>query len=312
VCSNLAYKGKYSWQLRLLLRLENDEVGYRSAHGKFIWDKYSTYVENTGEENPLIGRDSLGIRKLALNVKNHLEEILGPYCCLDVDDGSASIYYTPDESGDFAFYTNPNSNWSVDSDDEDYAQSIVSGFCMKNLRTDNGEIKADFYVNEIIIPNSMILTKGKWYFYGNLTIPSGKTLTILPGTTLQFRKGKSLVVSGSLNAIGTSNNKITLDFVNKGGGNGIKFNYGSTGTLNYCNINNAYYGVYISSNNATLSIQFCNISDNNYGIYYSLDAYIDNTISNNTIENNTHDGIYMDCAGQPESISNNTIRYNGR
>jgi M6 family metalloprotease-like protein len=121
------------------------KLDIESAHGKFIWNEFPNYVENTEVQNPLIGRDSLEIRKIAL-VGGKWKEIQGPY--FEPDDGSASIFYTPDEAGDFAFYSNPNSNYYVNSSGEAYAQNIVSGFSMKNLRTDNNQVKADFYIND--------------------------------------------------------------------------------------------------------------------------------------------------------------------
>ena len=155
-------------------------------------------------QNPLIGRDSLEIRKVIDG-----EEIQGPY--FNRDDGSASIFYTPDEAGDFAFYSNPNSNYYVNSSGEGHAQNIASGFSMKNLRTENNQVKADFYVNDLTITGSKTLTVGKWYFHNSLNVVG--TLTILPGTEIQFRNGASLIVNGTLQAQGTHQQQITFDFV---------------------------------------------------------------------------------------------------
>lgn len=170
------------------------QLDIESAHGKFNWIEYPLYVENTWVENPLIGQDSLEIRKIVDNI-----EIQGPY--YQKDHGSASIFYTPDEAGDFAFYSNPNSNYYINSSSEGYAQNIVSGFSMKNLRTDNNQVKADFYVNDLTITGSKTLTVGKWYFHNSLTVAG--TLTILPGTEIQFRNGASLFVNGTLQAQGS-------------------------------------------------------------------------------------------------------------
>ncbi|MGK9370023.1 C25 family cysteine peptidase, partial [Melioribacter sp. Ez-97] len=45
---------------------------------------------------------------------------------------------------------------------------------------------------------------------GDLTVDSGATLTIEPGSTIYIANGKSLIINGTLNAQGTSANKITF------------------------------------------------------------------------------------------------------
>lgn len=240
--------GGYSDWRKLPLDIE-------SAHGKFIWNEYPNYVENTGVQNPLIGRDSLEIRKVIDG-----EEIQGPY--FNRDDGSASIFYTPDEAGDFAFYSNPNSNYYVNSSGEGYAQNIVSGFSMKNLRTENNQVKADFYINDLMITGSKTLTVGKWYFHNSLNVAG--TLTILPGTEIQFRNGASLIVNGTLQAQGTYQQQITFDFVNNQS-NGISVRNGGIVNLDYCKIKNASTGIstFHSSNKITVNHStFENITGN--------------------------------------------------
>lgn len=225
-----------------------------SAHGKFIWNEYPNYVQNTGEQNPLIGRDSLEIRKVIDG-----EEIQGPY--FNRDDGSASIFYAPDEAGDFAFYSNPNSNYYINSS-ENYAQNIVNGFSMKNLRTENNQVKADFYVNDFTITGSKTLTVGRWYFHNDLTVVG--TLTLQPGTEIRFKNGASLVVNGTLLAQGSYQQQITLDFVNNQN-NGISVRNGGTINLDYCQIKNASTGIstFHSGNKITVNHStFENITGN--------------------------------------------------
>ncbi|MEJ2616628.1 MAG: FlgD immunoglobulin-like domain containing protein, partial [Ignavibacteriaceae bacterium] len=144
------------------------------------------------------------------------------------------------------------------------------------------------------------------------------TLNVSPGASIKFYNNSSLVIySGSnFNATGTANNMITFDFISKSN-NGIKFQVEAGGTLEYCNIKNAYYGVYCTStgnpnvgHNAP-SIQYCNINHNNYGIYYYYSGIPTHSPTHNTIQYNTYDGIYLYITS-PQSISWNTIRNNGR
>ncbi|MEW6508300.1 MAG: S8 family serine peptidase [Bacteroidota bacterium] len=43
-----------------------------------------------------------------------------------------------------------------------------------------------------------------------LTVPSGETWNFQPGVTVKFANGASLIVNGTLNAVGSSTNKITF------------------------------------------------------------------------------------------------------
>lgn len=143
---------------------------------------------------------------------------------------------------------------------------------------------------------------------GNLTVAAGVTLTIEPGTTIEFLDGASLKVSGTLSAVGTSNNRIT--FTNSSGTwGGIKFYSGSSGNVKYADISEATYGIYINS--ATPNIQNCNLNDNLYGIYatgsYST-SWSTDAIKSNIIENNTGYGIYL--YNSSPTLYGNTVENN--
>jgi hypothetical protein len=103
---------------------------------------------------------------------------------------------------------------------------------------------------------------------GNVTIPSGITLTILPGTQINIPAGKMITVQGTLIAEGTSSEPITF---NKSGSTkwwGIRFEDSSDDEnciLQYCTIQNASYGAYCY--NASPAIKNCNINHNTTGIY---------------------------------------------
>jgi hypothetical protein len=65
-----------------------------------------------------------------------------------------------------------------------------------------------------------------------LTVPSGETWNFQPGVTVKFANGASLIVNGTLNAVGNSTNKITFTRSGSSGTwGGIKFNSGSSGSV---------------------------------------------------------------------------------
>jgi len=164
------------------------------------------------------------------------------------------------------------------------------------------------------------------YLAGNLNITNdiitenGKSLTIIPGTNLNFTNGASLTIGnyGTLTANGTAAAPITFDFVspNSTTQNGIKFTTNiSMGTINYCQIRNAYRGIYengvnIGIYNTAISgctdgiylyssnptIQDCNIHNNSTGINLLHSSPV---IKENYIQNN-FTGIYCSSTSNPK------------
>lgn len=110
---------------------------------------------------------------------------------------------------------------------------------------------------------------GTNYFNWSITNISGKTLTFQSGCTVNFSTGTSLTVNGTLNAVGASSSRITLNRSGTSGKwGGIQFNSGSYGYVQYCNINNASVGIYLNNNGNHTSVQDCEIKDSEYyGIY---------------------------------------------
>jgi hypothetical protein len=100
---------------------------------------------------------------------------------------------------------------------------------------------------------------------GGLTIQSGASVTFIQGSRLNFYPGSSIVVNGTLTANGTTFTSTS------GNWGGIKFYHGSNGTLNYCDISNATYGVW-SWYQPNLTLQNCQITNNTYGVFYEDEA----------------------------------------
>ncbi len=145
---------------------------------------------------------------------------------------------------------------------------------------------------------------------GDVTIPSGETLTIDPGVEVKFDGDYSIYINGTLMAIGTEANKIniTSNMAIPSPGDWGRIHINSTGQaeIQYCNISYGGYGVssYSSLNN---NIKYNNIFLNNIlGIY--LLSSSNHTITNNNISNNGH-GIRMDFSSN-NTITNNYIALN--
>ena len=148
------------------------------------------------------------------------------------------------------------------------------------------------------------------YVLGNATVNTGETVTIPSNKNISFMNGSSLSVNGTLNANGESfSTQITFDFISRSYPSGIKYNTGSSGSLSYCTIKNAYTGIYC--NGCLPAIQNCTITNNYTGLYFYNAGSSSNAIAYNTIQNNTEKGIYM-YNSSPGNVHHNTISNSGQ
>jgi M6 family metalloprotease-like protein len=110
-------------------------------------------------------------------------------------------------------------------------------------KTLGGHITADTTLANIIIINNA------------LTVDSGSTINVLPGTLFRFYPETFIEVRGSMNAAGTATSKIIFRFPEweKGSGGAITCQDGQSMNLSYCNIERAYYGVYGSPDTIRIS-----------------------------------------------------------
>jgi parallel beta-helix repeat protein len=168
----------------------------------------------------------------------------------------------------------------------------------------------------ITIPVGARLTiNGTLELQGNVTIAGGGTwvisssgtLSVLPGATVKIPDGMCLPIYGTLTANGNSSQQITFDRAANTWA-GIQFQPGSHGSLNYCNIRHASYGVYTSTSEPTM--HNCQITNNGIGIWFAYAGNVSNDISGNTISNNSTRGIYLDRSS-PTGIHGNSISNNG-
>ncbi len=133
------------------------------------------------------------------------------------------------------------------------------------------------------------------YVGQNLSVPSGATLTIAAGVTLN---GGTVSVSGTLTAVGTSNAVRNVVFNNVA----VGFQPDGTGTLQYCTVNQVPSGAYFTLQ-GTPTVSNCTITAaGSFGLYAPSGAA---TISNNTIGGTVSYDIYVGD-GAP-TISGNLI-----
>ena len=162
---------------------------------------------------------------------------------------------------------------------------------------------------------------GAIFITTNVTVNSGATLTISPGTTVAFANGTGLTVNGNLIAVSDDPNK-RISFTSNsvpltaGSWNGITINASANAsTLRRCDVKYAADGIDIlyTGNTNNVTIDKCKITNNSAdGIFVGGNNYSSATahpvISNNTISNN---GGGMEIADYAKpTITGNRIENN--
>jgi hypothetical protein len=219
----------------------------------------------------------------------------------------------------------------------------------KNNRVHRGRIDIGAYENQQDIYSECTISSNTTWEADTIkvacdvSIADGVTLTISPGTYVEFQGFYKLDVQGRLLAIGTADNPIIFSVVDttgfidmsssNGAWNGIDFNStpngNDTSKIVYCTIKyaKAYESSAYSSNGGGIMIYNYSkvliansIITNNQSIYYGGGIYIESSnpvIRNSIICNNTVSGynnmgygggIYMDDASP--AFYNNVVAYN--
>jgi parallel beta-helix repeat protein len=122
----------------------------------------------------------------------------------------------------------------------------------------------------------------------NVTVPSGVTLTIMPGVEVRFNGNKYIYVDGIMNAPGTSSDKIIFTRNTATNGRGLYFYAGSVGDFTHCIMEHCNYGVRGNST-AAVSLSNCVLQKNTYGFYGDQCAP---TLGTNTFQGNGT-GLYL-------------------
>jgi M6 family metalloprotease-like protein len=232
---------------------------------------------------------------------------------------SASIKFADNTPGNSSTDFFPNNNYSQDLNDTSTPGATIS--FNRNYDPDdpdigNKERPAHFALNGIHklsngstqinsislrLPFSQNTTwRDLVYVRDNLTVQSGVTLTILPGTKVMFDPGKKLTVYGKLIAEGTSSNRITFTSSNPtpspGSWWGIRCLGGGPHTLTYCDIKYARVGLELDDQTPLLNyMAYDTISQSQYeGVYVQSNStdHAALKLDHCVLKNNGGDGVF--------------------
>jgi hypothetical protein len=165
---------------------------------------------------------------------------------------------------------------------------------------------------EMTVESGATLTiNGTYTINQNITINSGGNLVINPGAILRFASAKSLIVNGTIYAIGSSSQRIT--FTSQSGTIPNSWGYiklngsGSSGSqLRYANVQ--YCTRVLVTNVSNVTIQDCNITNTEDGI--NLIGSTGNIFANNISTSSTGHGIIIQ-SGSTVTCERNIITKTG-
>ena len=153
------------------------------------------------------------------------------------------------------------------------------------------------------------LTDSPFILSKNITVYPTVTLTIEPGVQVRFGGYFSLIVEGSLSAIGEENNTITFTSNKDQPGTGdwiaIEFSGTEPSTLTYCSMQYAINATTIENSN--VKIENCEIANNSQNGIAIENSIVE--VKYNEIANNLESGICITGNNQV-NIQNNTISAN--
>jgi M6 family metalloprotease-like protein len=258
------------------------------------------------------------------------------------DNGSDSRRFLRPADGNM----DPDRNWEMESvpfpgtTNKRYANDFVnptlvfqcldsnSNIVIRNLSNSAATMTADINTYWCDSIKESITWSGSIKVGGNIIIPSGITLTISPGTNVQFASGKNMTIYGTLSASGSSSDSITFTSQNSSENwGGIVFSGSGAGgsMLSYCRISKVltYGGAAVAFIDVSGSpvVQYCNISGNvNYGTSGLLYSNSNGYLMKNIISYN-YNGVSCNSGATPMfgkpnyyfycgSESNNKIIYN--
>ncbi|MFA5033637.1 MAG: S8 family serine peptidase [bacterium] len=160
-----------------------------------------------------------------------------------------------------------------------YTDTVEFSIATSNTRDETG-----------VISTNTIWKKGTHIVKGNVKVNSGITLTIEPGTEIKLDSAKTIMIDGTLNAIGTETDSIIFtknspDTTKRWGT--LNFKSGAKSNLQYCRIEWAGKSGIDSDDGDTLYVANSTISNNlssGWGGGISNSGVM--TITNSTVSNN--------------------------
>ncbi len=187
-------------------------------------------------------------------------------------------------------------------------------------------------LNGVITDDTLKVANSPFIVTGNISVPSGQTLTINSGVILKFNDGLNFTINGTLNAAGTAADSIRFtsnnSSPNTGDWNGIIFSNSSAGSIKYAIVEFASQGITSSTSSPTISHSNLKFNNNGIDCLNSSTALIESnkfqnngntairsnnstpTISKNDILNNIAVSSAILCTASSPWISENIIRDN--
>ncbi|MGA1870038.1 MAG: right-handed parallel beta-helix repeat-containing protein [bacterium] len=216
--------------------------------------------------------------------------------------------------------------------------NAVDNFGIRRILVETAFYSAMVIKENITVDTVWTSANSPYLIIGDVTVHKGVTLTIEPGTRIEFQAqgddqrneyyndylyqydyyvendeyfyyeyGGRLIVYGELIAQGTPSNKILFTSIERspapGDWQGIVFE-GGEGIIEYCHIEYGYSGINLYDSSPYIGSSI--ISNN-----YDCGIYCDNShpiMEKNSILNNYYSGIF--CDNSSPTINNNTISHN--
>lgn len=190
--------------------------------------------------------------------------------------------------------------------------------------TASGGGKRGFFITGSMSSNQTWTVDVPYIVYSDVTVPSGKQLTVQPGAIVKFNSNSRLVVNGELSSIGTSGSQIYFTSIEDDsiGGNTdnedytpgnnewaqIEVNSGSSVSMSYANIKHGGSGASINAgvyaNGGTLTISNSTVASSSNGFKITSGTV---SIVNCTIKDTTTNGVTASGAGTLTLTSNTFI-----